>query len=233
VTDTFAPLRRAEGLSIEVVAAVVLGTVAWWVADPGGTRLGWPGQTWMAAAVAVPVVHQLVVAVGWRAELFDRWFTRHFGDRALLVFGALFFPLFLLRPVVVLGVALADRGSLWTPGTASFAAAAVLAAPALWTFVSVIRYFGIRRALGVDHFDPGFDEPLVRSGAFAVVPNAMYVLGFLALWAIAIAAGSRAGLAAAGFQHAFIWAHYWAIERPDMQAIYGSRTLQLQPHRHL
>jgi hypothetical protein len=226
VTDTFAPLRRADGLGIELVAAVVLGTVAWWVADPGGGWLGWPGQTWMAAAIGVPVIHQLVVAVGWRAELFDRWFTRHFGDRALVVFGGLFFPLFLLRPVLVLGVALADRGSLWTPGTASFVTAAVLAAPALWTFGSVIRYFGIRRALGVDHFDPGLDEPLERRGAFAVVPNAMYALGFLALWAIAVAAGSQAALAAAGFQHAFIWAHYWSVERPDMQVIYGRRPLE-------
>jgi hypothetical protein len=41
----------------------------------------------------------------------------------------------------------------------SLAAALVLAAPAAWTFVSVARYLGIRRALGADHFDPDVDEP--------------------------------------------------------------------------
>jgi hypothetical protein len=53
----------------------------------------------------------------------------------------------------------------------------------------------------------------------------MYALGFLALWAIGIAAGSRAALVAAAFQHAFIWAHYRWIERADMQVIYEGRPL--------
>jgi hypothetical protein len=57
------------------------------------------------------------------------------------------------------------------------------------------------------------------------MPNAMYALGSLALWAIGIAAGSRGALVAAAFQHAFIWAHYRWIERPDMQVIYAGRPL--------
>jgi protein-S-isoprenylcysteine O-methyltransferase Ste14 len=104
-------------------------------------------------------------------------------------------------------------------------AAAVVAAPALWTVYSVGRWFGARRALGVDHFEPGFDEPLVRRGAFAFVPNAMYTLAFLLLWAFAIAAGSRATLVTAAYQHALIWVHYFATERPDMQVIYEGRPL--------
>jgi hypothetical protein len=219
------PLRRTEGLGLELAAALVLAVPAWLLGQPDGAWLGVPGRAWMAAALAVPVLHQMIAAIGWRAELVDRWFTRRYGARALTVFGAGFFPLFALRPVVVLGVAGADVGSLWAPGVPSFAVAAVLAAPAIWTFVSVARFFGLRRALGADHFEEDFSEPFVRRGAFALVPNAMYVFGFLALWAIAVAAGSRAALAAAAFQHAFIWAHYRWVERPDMEVIYGNRPI--------
>lgn len=217
------PLRRSEGFGRQLGAFLLLGGLAWWLARPGGSWLGWSVRTWMAAAIAVPVIHQMVAGIGWRVELVDRWFSRRFGAYGLRVFGAVFFPLFALRPLVVLGVAVSDAGSLWEPGTASFASAAVVATPAVWTFVSVARYFGARRALGADHFDRHFDEPFVRRGAFAVVPNAMYAFGFLALWAIAVAAGSRAALVAAAFQHAGIWAHYWWIERADIEVIYAGR----------
>ena len=118
-----------------------------------------------------------------------------------------------------------ESASLWTPSSISAVAAGVLAVPALWTFYSVFRFFGVRRAMGADHFDPDFDEPLVRRGAFAVVPNAMYTLGFLALWAIAVALGSRAALVAAAFQHVLIWAHHHWVEKPDMEVIYEGRPL--------
>ena len=219
------PLRRAEGLGRELAAGIVLAALAWWVAAPGGAWLGLSGRAWLAAALVVPVVHQLVAGTGWRLELFDRWLTRRFGDRALRVFGTVFFPLFGLRPVAVLGLAVADAGTAWEPGAGAYVAAALIVAPAVWTFVSVARFFGARRALGADHFDPDFDEPFVRQGAFAVVPNAMYVFGFLPLWAIAVAAGSRGALVAAAFQHVFIWAHFWWVERPDMQVIYEDRPL--------
>jgi hypothetical protein len=220
------PLCRADGFGLQLAAAIGLGVIAWWLGRPDGSWLGWSGRAWFAAALVVPVAHQAAAGIGWRAELFDRWFTRRFGPRALMVYGVLFFSLFALRPVVVLGAAAADVGSLWSPGALPVVIATLVAAPALWTFLSVARHFGVRRALGVDHFDPAFDEPFVRRGAFAVVPNAMYVFGFLILWAIAIAAGSRAGLLAAAFQHAFIWAHYWGVERPDKQVIYGDRPLR-------
>lgn len=219
------PLRRAEGFGRQLLAAAVLAAMTWWLAGPTGSWLGWSGQAWLAAGIAVPLAHQLFAGLGWRVELFDRWFTRRFGDHGLRVFGVGFFALFVLRPVVVLGVAASSPGTLFAPGVASFVAAALIAAPVIWTFASVARYFGIPRALGVDHFERDFDEPFVRRGAFAVVPNAMYVFGFLALWAIAVAAGSRAGLAAAAFQHALIWTHYRWIERPDMQVIYAGRPI--------
>jgi hypothetical protein len=50
----------------------------------------------------------------------------------------------------------------------------------------------------------------------------MYLLIFLALWAIALYFRSHAALVAALFQHAYIWVHYGCTERPDMELIYGS-----------
>ncbi len=98
----------------------------------------------------------------------------------------------------------------------------MVAIPAAWTMSSVVRFFGFWRAAGADHFDEGLrTEPFVRRGAFARVPNAMYTLGFLGLWAIAIAAGSRSGLVAAAASHVYIWVHYLCTERPDMDVIYS------------
>jgi hypothetical protein len=219
------PLRSTDGFAPQLAAAGVLGGLAWWFGQADGLWLGLSGRTWMAAAIAVPITHQLFAGAGSRLELFHRWFTRRFGAHGLRVHGAVFLPLFALRPIVVLGVAASDAGSLWSPGAVPFAVAGVVVVPALWTFVSVARYFGIRRALGVDHFDADFGASFVSRGAFAVMPNAMYALGSLALWAIGIAAGSRGALVAAAFQHAFIWAHYRWIERPDMQVIYAGRPL--------
>jgi hypothetical protein len=54
----------------------------------------------------------------------------------------------------------------------------------------------------------------------------MYTFAFLALWAIALLTGSRAALAGALFQHAYIWVHMYCTEAPDMRVIY-SRQNQL------
>jgi len=50
----------------------------------------------------------------------------------------------------------------------------------------------------------------------------MYTFAFLAFWAVALLAGSRAALASALFQHAYIWVHMYCTEEPDMRVIYGS-----------
>ena len=49
----------------------------------------------------------------------------------------------------------------------------------------------------------------------------MYTFAFLALWMIGLIFQSRAALLAAGFNHAFVWAHYYFTEYPDMKVIYG------------
>jgi hypothetical protein len=75
-----------------------------------GTWLGLTRDRWMLLALLVPIVHQWLVVLVWRAQLCGSVMTRLFGDAALAVWGALFLPFLLARPVVVLGLGLADLG---------------------------------------------------------------------------------------------------------------------------
>jgi protein-S-isoprenylcysteine O-methyltransferase Ste14 len=98
----------------------------------------------------------------------------------------------------------------------------VLAVPGIWAGYSAKRYFGMVRATGADHFDAKYREmPLVREGIFRFTSNAMYLYAFLLFWAVAVGFDSSATLLAAAFAHAYIWVHYFATEKPDMDAIYG------------
>lgn len=126
------------------------------------------------------------------------------------------------RPLVVLGAGLADPATLALPQWIGLAFGLVLLVPGLYTGWSVAQYFGLKRALGEDHFRREFREmSLVEDGAFRWSPNAMYTFAFLGLWSIAFVLGSHVALVAALFQHAFVWAHYLGTEHPDMQLIYG------------
>lgn len=56
---------------------------------------------------------------------------------------------------------------------------------------SVIRCFGISRAMEIDHFDGSYrHRQFVKEGIFEYTSNSMYSLAFLTLWVIAIASGS-------------------------------------------
>jgi len=101
--------------------------------------------------------------------------------------------------------------------------AAVAAALALYVLYSVLRYFGIARAAGLDHFDPSYHhKPLVKEGIFKYTENVMYIFGLLALWIPGLAATSAPALIAAALTHAYIWVHYYTTEKPDMNRIYGT-----------
>lgn len=190
----------------------------------GASWLGISDTAWLWAAILAPVVHQIVVWFVFRTQLVFSLFTRLFGRYDLHVWGLIFMPLLLLRPLVLLGLGLSDAGSLAGPRALQITLAIILLAPALYALWSVGRYFGLPRALGGDHFRQAYREmPLVRKGAFQYSDNAMYTFAFLGLWSIALFTGSTAALALALFQHAYIWVHMYTVETPDMQAIYGNR----------
>lgn len=216
-----------EGQFQHILLLACLLPGALWLAQPALDGSAWLGITdgqWYAASLILAVVHQVLGWFVFRFQLVFGLFTRWFGKRDLTAWGILFFPMLLLRPIFSLGLGLADAGSLGGERWLQVALGLVLLAPVLYTGWSVERYFGIPRALGGDHFRQKYREmPLVKQGIFRYSSNAMYTFFFLLFWAIALLTGSRAALAAALFQHAYIWVHMYCTEAPDMRVIYGGK----------
>jgi protein-S-isoprenylcysteine O-methyltransferase Ste14 len=182
---------------------------------------------WLGLAVAVPVVHQVFVWGVWRAQLADGWVLRRFprwGFRGYLV---VFFFLMMGRVVAIIGLAAANRETLDISNGTRMGLVFLLGLPAAWLAYSVARYFGFVRAAGADHFDPSYrHRPLVRKGIFRYTRNGMYTAGFLGFWIPGVWFASVGALAAALFAHLYIWVHYLATERPDMEWIYGEEEEQ-------
>lgn len=206
-----------------LLAALLPG--AWAIAEPSlrdGAWLGISTAHWFAAAIAVPIAQQIAVALVWRGQLCHHWLTRAFKEAALIVWGAIFFPLLLGRPLLLIAVGISEPGSLDIPMPVAIAAGALLLIPAVWTMHSVKKHFGFARALGGDHFFERYRSmPMVREGAFKHSSNAMYTFVFLGLWGLALILRSRAALAVALFQHAYIWVHWYCTEQPDGVVLYG------------
>lgn len=209
-------------------ALLLLVWIAWYSARAtlgDGDWLGITDTAWFWMGVGIAIVHQVVVWLGWRAQLIWKLFSRLFGRYDLLIWGILFVPLLAARPVMVFGMAMADRSSLALPSWLAITLGLLLLIPSLYTMWSVARYFGIKRAMGGDHFRSKYREmPLVREGAFAWSSNAMYAFGFLGLWSIALLLESHAALCVALFQHAYIWVHQFCTESPDAEVLYGSAS---------
>ena len=210
------------------VTGAILTILAWILANPAlgdGEWLGVADTNWFWMAIVLAVFHQVLVWLVFRGQLGWAIFARWFGQKDLLVWGYMFLPLLVLRPVLLLGLAISDRRSLGIPPITGWILASALLLPALYTFWSVGKYFGLVRALGGDHFRVQYRTvPLERRGAFRWSKNAMYVFGFLGLWSIALVADSRAALVLAAFEHAYVWAHYFATERVDMELMYVTNS---------
>lgn len=221
---TLAHLFRGQFFHVAALAALL--AVAWALAAPAfdetTTWLGLSAETWFWLHALLVVVHQVLVAVVFRAQLGWQVLTRLFGGADMVVWGVIFMPFLVARPVAVLAVGFADPGSLALPAWITVVLGLALLVPSGYAMYSVARYFGIARALGGDHFRERYRQmPLVREGAFRWTDNVMYGFVLLGLWPIALFAGSHAALAAALFQHAYIWVHYYATEKPDMDLLYA------------
>jgi hypothetical protein len=182
------------------------------------SHLGRPFPAAFWIAIALPVAHQIYVWLTWRFELRSGATS---GTLGFSGYVAWFFLLFCGRFVSLALLAWLDRGSLGLEPLPRAIATTLLALPGLYAMYSVKRYFGMLRAAGADHFDPLYREmPLVQEGIFRFTNNGMYVYAFLLFWAIAIGFNSSAALVVAGFSHAYIWVHFFATEKPDMNFLH-------------
>ncbi len=187
-----------------------------------GDFLGVSTSMWVIAAVSNAIIHQVYVWLCWRFELGTQALTRVFGQRGFLFYQIGFAFLIIARPILAFALSWANRSTAPIDPLLGYIVAGICFTLAAYMMFSVKTYFSFERAFGIDHFDASFrDKPLVRQGMFRWSPNAMYVFGFLILWAPAFLFQSTAGLVVAAFSHAYIWVHYFCTERPDMRRIYG------------
>ena len=186
-----------------------------------GAVWGLKSIDWYWIAIFTAVLHQVYVWLCWRIELHGKGLTTLLGPGAFPAFAFGFAVIGIIRVIAVFVLAYANQGSVaLNPFVLKIAAVAAFI-PALYLFYSVKRYFTFRRAFGADHFDPSVRSmPFVRRGIFRFTSNGMYVFGFLLLWVPALWWASAAALCVALFNHLYIWAHYYATERPDIDRIY-------------
>ena len=178
----------------------------------------YPSHFWIA--VSFPIVHQIFVWLAWRLELRSAVTSKIIGFRGYLVF---FFLLFGGRFVSLFALAWEDRGSLHLDAFLRILIGGIFSVIGIYAMYSVLRYFGLKRAAGADHFDPRYrDMPFVSQGIFRFTSNGMYIYAFLLFWAIAIGFNSSAALVVAAFSHVYIWVHFFSTEKPDMDFIYSS-----------
>jgi len=206
-------------LAVILVVVIGLSRVAGVLS---GQFLGVGTSVWFYLAIAGAILHQIYVWFCWRTQLHYSLITRLFKHRGFFYYSLFFYIFLFLRLVLVIALAISNEGSL--PGSQMLlnGIAIVLAVPTLYLAYSVARYFGLKRAAGVDHFDPSYRrEPLVRQGIFRFTGNGMYIFGLLVLWLPGLLWASSAALLAALFNHLYIWAHYYGTEKPDMKRIYG------------
>ncbi|MDV4144486.1 MULTISPECIES: phosphatidylethanolamine N-methyltransferase family protein [Shimia] len=189
------------------------------------TPLGLDAARWAMIGIAFAILHQVIVAIGFRLQLHCNLLSRLFGRWDMAIWAALFMPLLVARPVFVSLVGWTDSVPITESRGVEIALGLALLAPAIWGMHSVLVHFTIPRAFGGDHFrDEIAALPLVSKGVFRYVDNAMYGVVFLGLWGIALLFGSWNALILAAFQHAYIWVHMYTVEGPDMAWIYGDRV---------
>ena len=208
-----------------LISLIVLVFAVYWASRAegvlSGSLYGLDTALWFWLAITIPIVHQVFVWITWRAELHYSAITRTFGDRGFIYYSVVFMLLLVARPIAIAFLAVSNQGSLQTDPRALNIIALALLVPILYLFYSLVKYFGMKRALGIDHFDARYREkPLVRKGIFKYVNNSMYVFGLLILWLPSLLLASKAALLAALFGHVYIWVHYCTVELPDMRLIY-------------
>ena len=213
-------LKVWSGQATHLVGLVVLLgllLVAW-------AGLGEPFCAAFWIAVAIPILHQVFVWIAWRSELRSSMISQTIGFRAYLI---VFFLLFAGRFLTLGILAYLDRGSLELGTVSRVFLTGVLTVPSVYAIYSVHRYFGLVRAAGADHFEERYRTmPLVKKGIFRYTDNGMYIYAFLSFWAVAIGFNSASALSVAVFSHAYIWIHYFATEKPDMDHLYASEEIR-------
>ncbi|MCK5399992.1 MAG: hypothetical protein KAJ28_00035 [Flavobacteriaceae bacterium] len=180
-----------------------------------------PTKTWLIISVVIPVVHQIYVLLCWRLELHYKLLTRNIGEKAFNIYLTGFFIFFVSRLIFIILLSESNKNTFHLSSFLKYSITIVLSIIAIYAFYSVKKYFGFKRAAGLDHFDSSIAElPFVKKGIFKYTNNGMYTYAFLIIYLPALLNQSKASLLAATFSHIYIWVHYYCTELPDIKKIY-------------
>ncbi len=117
-------------------------------------------------SIAIGAAHQLWVLVFWRLELGSSAITRRFGNWGFKIYSLGFVLLVTARTASIFYLAPINGGTLPLPLAIRLLLVGIIAVLNAWGIYSVIRYFGIRRAFGLDHFNASIRlKGLVKEGA--------------------------------------------------------------------
>lgn len=195
-----------------------------------GQILGVPTHIWFWLSIAIPILHQIYVWFCWRTQLKYGLLTNFFGNHGFTVYAVGFSVLIGSRPILITMLSLSNRDSIALTPAFTYALSMIFILLSGYLLYSVRTYFSFKRAYGIDHFDESYrHRPFVREGIFRFTSNAMYTYGFLILWVPGLLFSSKAALIAAGFNHLYIWVHYYTTELPDIRFIYGSPDNRKRP----
>jgi len=204
-----------KGQLIHLIALIILFSLTWKIWKIFGSQF--PYLFW--TCILIPTIHQIYVWLTWRLELKSKLISKTIGFNWYL---NIFFLFLLLRPISLFALAFLDANSLGLSITFRIIFTVVTFIPAVYTILSVKRYFGFKRAAGADHFKSEYRSmPLVKDGIFKYTSNGMYLFGFFILWSIALGFNSCSSLLVAAFSHVSIWIHFYATEKPNMNYIYS------------
>lgn len=177
---------------------------------------------WLIYSVGIAIVHQVYVLIIWRLELYYSLISKIFGKAGFIIYAIGFSIMFVPRLLFIIALGISSKNSISLDPIISYSLATLLSMIVIYVMYSVLKYFGFKRAYGIDHFDRSFsDIPFVEIGIFRFSNNAMYKFGLLILWIPGLLLFSKPALVAALFQHIYIWVHYYFTEAPDMKYIYG------------
>ncbi|MDU8887186.1 methyltransferase [Yeosuana sp. MJ-SS3] len=181
-------------------------------------------KAWFLWAVSIPIVHQVYVLICWRSELYYNSLTKIIGKHAFKIYLIDFFILFAIRIVFLIFLANSNRYTFNLNNYVKSVLIFIISVISIYAFYSVKRYFGFKRAAGLDHFDVEVRKlPLVKKGIFKYTRNGMYTYAFLAFYLPGLFYESKAAILVALFSHIYIWVHYYFTEKPDMNYIYQNK----------
>ena len=178
-------------------------------------------KTWLIISLVVPIIHQIYVLLCWRLELHYKLLTRKIGKEAFNFYLIGFFILFISRIIFITLLSESNKNTFDLDMFLKYTIVSVLSIIVIYAFYSVKKYFGLKRAVGLDHFDSSIAElPFVKKGIFKYTNNGMYKYAFLIIYLPAVLNQSKAALLVAVFSHIYIWVHYYFTELPDIKRIY-------------